>query len=128
MSFNRPVMRTWPRGPTTPRSPGAEVAVLVEGVGVEAGVDVAGDHLRPLEPELALLARAEQAPVGAHHPKIDAGSDAPLGLRHLLVGVVDTEDGGDGKLGQSPARQLPDPEGLLQLDSRAPAAWAPRRS
>ena len=39
----------------------AEVPVLVEGVGVERGVEVAADDLGALEPDLPLLVRARPA-------------------------------------------------------------------
>ena len=60
---------------------GAEEALLVERVGVELGVGVAQEEVRPPEPELALLARTALAAVEADDPELDARRRPPLGGR-----------------------------------------------
>ena len=68
---------------------GAEVALVVEAVGVERRVHVAEAEVRALDPDLALLAAADDVALDRHDLHVDARAERALGVGHLLVGGVD---------------------------------------
>ncbi len=89
---------------------GAEVAVVVEGLGVERGVEVAEHHLGGLRPQLAFLARGGEGAVERDGDQVDAGHRPALGGGELVVGIAVGAHGEDRRLGEAPSRH----------DARAP--------
>ena len=72
MSFTRPVMRDVAVGVEPSEVAGPEVAVVVEGVGVERRVEVAPHDHRTLDPDLALVPDAGPLAVELHGDEVDA--------------------------------------------------------
>ena len=73
----------------------AEEAVLVEGAGVERGVEVALHHLGSPGPQLALLAGAGDPALQGHHAELDPRHRPSLRAGQLLVRVVVASHGED---------------------------------
>ena len=91
----------------------AEVALVVERVGVERWVEVARDDLGALQSDLPLDPGAGPGAVEGDHDQLHPGGRPSLGVGQLLVGVECGGHHDDGGLGQAVARHDADSADLV---------------